>query len=231
MCVCVCVCVCVHLLTQPCITFSCMQRKPIPLFLRDRYVVARIPVWTNKGEERLKNLFARMGVSLQTCKQVYKTLVCCSSFLTAHTPLFMAQREVKRERSREREREVKRERGQEREREREEEEEEEEGMGQCTHTHTQTHTHPPLHSPPNNNNNNNTNRMRKPKCEFWTHSKSTGTRMDSTPSRTNRLCTATATTSAWQQATWCTLCRGSSTTLTGMSLCRRACSGRWTAYR
>eukprot|EP00043_Microstomoeca_roanoka_P009337 m.88894 g.88894 ORF g.88894 m.88894 type:complete len:572 (-) comp14556_c2_seq1:217-1932(-) len=39
-----------------------------------RYVVARIPVWTNKGEERLRNLFATMGVSLQECKQVYRTL-------------------------------------------------------------------------------------------------------------------------------------------------------------
>ncbi|EGD77460.1 hypothetical protein PTSG_08555 [Salpingoeca rosetta] len=39
-----------------------------------RYLVSRIPVWTNKGEERLRHLFATMGVSLQTCKQVYKTL-------------------------------------------------------------------------------------------------------------------------------------------------------------
>eukprot|EP00049_Salpingoeca_infusionum_P009335 m.155084 g.155084 ORF g.155084 m.155084 type:complete len:573 (-) comp14305_c0_seq4:470-2188(-) len=38
------------------------------------YVVGRIPIWLNQGHSKLLNLFARMGVPLKTCRQIYSTL-------------------------------------------------------------------------------------------------------------------------------------------------------------
>lgn len=53
---------------------TCALSPPSPATRFLSYVAARIPTWTNEGEERIRNLYARIGMPFRECQQPFYSL-------------------------------------------------------------------------------------------------------------------------------------------------------------